>query len=82
MDLTKLHLHWGESRYKGKTYRSYSLARTYRQDKKNRKEIVLQLGKLSDEEAARWHNLLEALKKTIPLSPPSMTSLSWNISLT
>lgn len=63
MDLTQLHLHWGQSSFKGKTYRSYSLARAYRQDNKNRKEIVLNLGKLSDEEAARWHNLLKAVKK-------------------
>lgn len=62
MDLTHLHLHWGQSNYKGKTYRSYSLARAFRQDGKSRKEIVLKLGKLSDEEAAKWHNLLEALK--------------------
>jgi transposase len=64
MDLTKLHLHWGESRYKGKVYRSYSLAKTYRQDGKNLKEVVLKLGKLSSEEAARWHILLETIKKT------------------
>ena len=62
MDLTHLHLHWGQSNYKGKTYRSYSLARAFRQDGKSRKEIVLKLGKLSDEEAAKWHYLLEALK--------------------
>lgn len=62
MDLTKLHMHWGESRYKGKVYRSYSLAKTYRQDGKNLKEIVFKLGKLSREEATRWHNLLEVIK--------------------
>ena len=62
MDLTHLHLHWGQSNYKGKNYRSYSLAREFRQDGKSRKEIVLKLGKLSDEEAAKWRNLLEALK--------------------
>jgi len=38
------------------------LARAFRQDGKSRKEIVLKLGKLSDEEAAKWHYLLEALK--------------------
>jgi len=25
MDIAKLHLHWGERRYKGKTYRSTAL---------------------------------------------------------
>ena len=50
MDLAKLHLHWRVSQYKGKSYRSYSLARAYREQGKNRKEIVLKLGKLSDAE--------------------------------
>jgi transposase len=63
MDIAELHLHWGERKYKGKTYRSYSLARPYRQEGKNRKEIVMKLGKLSDEEADRWRNLLKALKQ-------------------
>lgn len=63
MDLTKLHLHWRESSYKGKTYRSYSLARPFREDGKNRKEIVLKLGKLTDESADRWRSFLKAIKK-------------------
>src|SRR5437764_11689676 len=63
MDLSQLHLHWRISHYNGKSYRSYSLARAYRQEGKNRKEIVLTLGKLSDEEAAKWRNLLQAIKK-------------------
>ncbi len=40
MDLSKLHLHWRPSSYKGKTYKSYSLARAYRKDGKNRKSII------------------------------------------
>jgi transposase len=63
MDLTKLHLHWRVSRHKEKAYLSYSLARAYREDGKNRKEIVIKLGKLSDDAAQRWRNLLKALKK-------------------
>lgn len=63
MNLTELHLHWRERKYKGKAYRSYSLARPYRHNGKNRKEIVMKLGKLSDEEAERWRNLLKGLKK-------------------
>ena len=59
MDLAKLHLHWRESQYQGKTYRSYSLARAYREDGKNRKEIVVKLGKLSDREASRWRDILQ-----------------------
>ncbi|MCP4754679.1 MAG: IS1634 family transposase, partial [Proteobacteria bacterium] len=64
MDLAKLHLHWRVSRHKGKEYRSYSLARAFRTDGRNRKEIVLKLGKLSVEAADRWRILLKTLKKT------------------
>jgi transposase len=63
MDLAKLHLHWRASQYKGKSYRSYSLARGYRENGKNRKEIVMKLGKLSETEAERWRNLIKAIKK-------------------
>lgn len=62
MDLSKLHLHWGSCLSKGKRYRSYSLARAYREDGKNRKEIVLSLGKLSDEEVEHWRNFLRSAK--------------------
>jgi transposase len=63
VDLAKLHLHWRTSHYKGNSYRSYSLARAYREHGKNRKEIVLKLGRLSNEQAQRWRSLLQALKK-------------------
>jgi len=63
MDLTKLHLHWRVSRHRDKVYRSYSLARAYRKEGKNRKEIVLKLGKLSDAEADMWRNVLKTIKK-------------------
>lgn len=63
MDLSQLHLHWGESRYKGNNYRTYSLARPYRENGKNRKQVVMKLGKLTDEEANRWRELLKAFKK-------------------
>ncbi len=62
IDLSKLHLDWGSSRYKGKVYRSYSLARPVWVDGKNKKEPVIKLGKLSDEEVEKWRNLLKALK--------------------
>jgi len=63
MDLKDLHLHWGECKYKGNSYRSYSLARPYRENGKNRKEIVFKLGKLTEEEVLRWRYLLKGLKK-------------------
>lgn len=62
MDITKLHLHWRVSQYQGKVYRSYSLARAHRQDGKNRKEIVLKLGKLTEDEALRWRSFLQFAK--------------------
>lgn len=62
MDLAELHLHWRSGKHKENLYRSYSLARGYRKDGKNRKEIVVKLGRLSDEEADRWRNLLKSLK--------------------
>ncbi len=63
IDLSQLHLDWGSSRYKGKVYRSYSLARALWADGKNKKETVIKLGKLSDAEVIQWRNLLKALKK-------------------
>lgn len=63
VDLAKLHLHWRVSKYKDCCYRSYSLARAYRDNGKNRKEIIIKLGKLADAEAEKWRNLLRALKK-------------------
>ena len=62
LDIAHLHLHWRESQYKGKKYRSYSLARSYRIQGKSRKDIVLKLGKLNEDEVARWRTLLHAVK--------------------
>ncbi len=59
MYFRELHLHWGQCKYKGKTYRSYSLARAYRKDGKNRKKIICSLGKLTEEEATNWQVLLK-----------------------
>lgn len=63
MDISKLHLHWRASQYKGKTYRSYSLALPYRKNGKNRKDIVVKLGKLPEEEADKWRTVLKAIKQ-------------------
>ena len=62
MDLSKLHLHWRPRKRGKKVYKSFSLARAYWQDGKNRKEIVLKLGVLSEEEAERWRVTLKAFK--------------------
>jgi transposase len=63
MKLKDLHLHWGQCKYKGKSYRSYSLARAYRENGKNRKKIIYKLGKLTEEEVIRWRSLLTGIKK-------------------
>lgn len=63
MNLQDLHLHWGESSYRGKKYRSYSLARAFREDGRNKREIVVKLGKLSDDDFERWKLLLQAAKR-------------------
>lgn len=62
MDLTELHLHWRASKYKEKTYRSYSLARAYRENGKNRRHIVIKLGKISETAAQKWRLFLKAIK--------------------
>jgi len=67
LGLKNLHLNWGQYKYKGQTYRSYSLARSYREDGKNKKETVIKLGKLSDEEVARWKNVLKASRGKGPI---------------
>lgn len=64
MDMSKLHLHWRPSKYKGTTYKSYSLARAYRKDGKNRKEIVLPLGSLSEEDVKKWKTFVDSLKQS------------------
>lgn len=63
MDLSKLHLHWRPRKRGKKVYKSYSLARAYWQDGKNRKEIVLKLGVLSKEDVERWRTTLKVFKK-------------------
>ena len=62
IDLSQLHLDWGSSRYKGKVYRSYSLARPLWVDGKNKKETVIKLGKYRMLQVMQWRNLLKAIK--------------------
>jgi transposase len=62
MDISKAHLHWRVSKHNGKSYKSYSLARSIRVGGKNRKEILLTLGKLTDQEVMQWRQILKTLK--------------------
>ena len=75
MDLTKLHLHWRIGKRGKKEYKSYSLARAYREDGKNRKEIIVKLGTLSDEEAEQWRFALQASIKPQSLSSGNIESI-------
>lgn len=62
MDFAHLHLHWAARKKQGKEYRVYSLARSVRNGDKVRKQIIVQLGKLSDEEVVQWRQILESCK--------------------
>jgi len=62
MDLSMLHLHWGGGTYKGKKYRTYSLAKSVRKNGKNSHKPVVKLGKITDDEVSWWKKLLHALK--------------------
>ena len=63
MKLAELHLHWGGGSYKGKKYKTYSLARSIRVNSKNSHKPIVKLGKLTEEEIVWWKKLLCALKK-------------------
>ena len=43
-----MHLTWGMNRHKGKEYKSYSIAESYRDGKAVRKHILFPLGKLTE----------------------------------
>ena len=77
MDLKALHLHWRVSHDKGTPSRSYSLAHSYRHKGTNRKDIVLKLGKLSDEEVGRWRERLQAAK-----TPPTCFTTLHDLTVT
>lgn len=62
MDLSKLHLHWGGGTYKGKKYKTYSLAKSVRVNGKNSHKPVIKLGKLEDDEVSWWKKILHAIK--------------------
>ena len=63
INLADLHLNWGAFTSKGKRYVSYSLARSVWTNGSCRKEIVVKLGKLSDEEIVFWRQTLKDAKK-------------------
>lgn len=62
INFADLHLNWGAFTSKGKRYVSYSLAKSIWINGSCRKEIVLKLGKLTDEEVAFWRQALKDAK--------------------
>jgi len=46
-----MHLSYSSSTYKGKTYKSYMIAESYREGKKVKKRTIWPIGKLTDEQA-------------------------------
>jgi transposase len=48
-----MHLDWRTSKYKGKVYKSYGIAESYREGGKVKKKRLFALGKLTDEQAAK-----------------------------
>ncbi len=48
-----MHLSYSSSKHKGKVYRSYAIAESYREGKKVRKRILWPIGQLSDEQAEK-----------------------------
>ena len=46
-----MHLNYSTSEYKGQTYKSYSIAESYREGKKVRKRVIWRIGKLTEQQA-------------------------------
>ncbi|WP_169703433.1 hypothetical protein [Candidatus Kuenenia stuttgartiensis] len=58
-----MHLTYSDSKYKGKTYKSYSIAESYRDGKKVRKRILWPIGKLSDIQAEQIKLICKTVEK-------------------
>jgi transposase len=56
-----MHLDWRTSKYKGKVYKSYGIAESYREDGKVKKKRLFALGKLTDEQAAKIRLILNVI---------------------
>jgi transposase len=57
-----MHLSYSASKHKGQTYKSYSLAESYRDGKKVRKRIIWPIGKLSDQQAEQIRLILKVVQ--------------------
>jgi len=57
-----MHLSYSASQHKGQTYKSYSLAESYREGKKVRKRTIWPIGKLSDQQAEQIRLILKVVQ--------------------
>ena len=57
-----MHLGYSTSTYKGQTYKSYSVAESYREGKKVRKRVVWRIGKLTDQQAEQIRLILQVVQ--------------------
>jgi len=56
-----MHLSYSTSRYKGRVYKSYSIAKSYRDGKTSRKRTIWPIGKLSDRQADQLRLILKVV---------------------
>jgi len=54
-----MHLSYSFSKYKGKTYKSYAIAESYREGKKVKKRTIWPIGKLTDQQAQQIRLILK-----------------------
>ena len=64
--LKHLHLGYSQSHYKEKLYRSYNLSKSLRKGKKVKKEIMIPIGPLDEEQVAQIRLLLQIAKGKLP----------------
>jgi len=57
-----MHLSYSTSSYKGQTYKSYSIAESYREGEKVRKRVRWRIGKLSDHQAEQIRLILQVVQ--------------------
>lgn len=57
-----MHLSYSTSEYKGQTYKSYSIAESYREGKTVRKRTIWPIGKLTDRQADQIRMILKAVQ--------------------
>ena len=57
-----MHLSYSASQYKGQTYKSYTIAESYRDGKKVRKRTIWPIGKLSDLQAEQIKLILKVVQ--------------------